>query len=284
MNTLTPDQIREQQRETWNKFSPGWKKWDTFTMDFLRPMGDAMIEELQLRDSDQVLDVAAGTGEPGLTIARRVPHGKVVSTDLAEGMLAIARETAQRLNLSNFQATLADACALPFADGVFDAVSCRMGFMFFPDTSVAAREMARVLKPGGHIAASVWAGQEKNPWITTIMGVITKTLQLPPPPPGAPGMFRCARPGATAELFLAAGFRDVREREVAGQVVYDDPDFYWTNMLEIAAPVVSALSKTDDTTREKIKAEVFHSLRENAAAHGGRVVFNFGSTIISGTK
>ena len=68
-------EIREQQKATWNKFSPGWKKWDEFTMNFLKPMGDKIIEALQIKADDHVLDIACGTGEPGLTIATLAPKG-----------------------------------------------------------------------------------------------------------------------------------------------------------------------------------------------------------------
>ncbi len=63
------EQIREQQKASWNKFSSGWKKWDELTMDFLKPMGTEIIRLLKPKGKDLVLDVAAGTGEPGLTIA-----------------------------------------------------------------------------------------------------------------------------------------------------------------------------------------------------------------------
>ncbi len=63
-------QIREQQKEAWNKFSPGWKKWDDLTMDLLQPMGDEIIRLLKPNGDDVVLDVAAGTGEPGLQLLR----------------------------------------------------------------------------------------------------------------------------------------------------------------------------------------------------------------------
>ena len=62
-------QIREQQKEIWNRFSPGWKKWDDLTMNFLKPMADEIIQLIKPGDTDVVLDVASGTGEPGLTIA-----------------------------------------------------------------------------------------------------------------------------------------------------------------------------------------------------------------------
>ena len=88
------EQIRNQQKESWNKFSAGWKKWDNLVMDFLKPMGDEIIRLIDPQKNDIILDVAAGTGEPGLTIASMLNGGKVIITDLAEDMLTIAQENA----------------------------------------------------------------------------------------------------------------------------------------------------------------------------------------------
>ena len=166
------EQICCQQKESCNKFSFGWKKWDELFMDFLKPMGDEIIKLLDPKDTDLILDVASGTGEPGLTIANKLKFGKVVVTDLAEDMLAVAKENAHRRGISNIEIFPCDVCEMPFEDNTFDAVSCRFGFMFFPDMLLAAKEMARVLKPGGRIATSVWNIPEKNFWITAILGTI----------------------------------------------------------------------------------------------------------------
>jgi ubiquinone/menaquinone biosynthesis C-methylase UbiE len=195
------EEIREQQKASWNKFSPGWKKWDELMMDFLKPMGDEIITLLNPKTTDVVLDIAAGTGEPGLTIATMVTNGKVIITDLSDDMLAIARENALLRGITNIETKACDVCELPFEDNTFDAISCRFGFMFFPDMLLAAKEMARVLKPGGRIATAVWNGPEKNFWITAAMGTINRNMELPPPPPGSPGMFRCAKDGLIADLF-----------------------------------------------------------------------------------
>ncbi|MBK5273281.1 MAG: class I SAM-dependent methyltransferase, partial [Bacteroidia bacterium] len=127
------EEIREQQKQSWNKFSPGWKKWDSLTMGFLQPLGTAIIAAIKPSGNKMVLDIAAGTGEPGLTIASMLDGGKVIITDLAEEMLAIAKENAERRNIRNIETIACDASELPFADNSFDAVSCRLGFMFFPD-------------------------------------------------------------------------------------------------------------------------------------------------------
>ena len=256
------EEIREQQKQSWNRFSPGWKKWDDITMDFLQPMGEQIIESIKPAGNDMILDIASGTGEPGLTIAAMIPEGKVVLTDLAEDMLTIANENATRKGISNIETKACDVCELPFDDNRFDAVSCRFGFMFFPDMQLAANEMARVLKQGGRIATSVWNVPEKNFWVTAIMGTINKNMELPPPPPGGPGMFRCAKPGLMEEIFKQAGFKDIRVKEVPSKQNAGTVNNYWNMMTEVGAPIVAALSKADDAMRKKIKDQVFELMSE----------------------
>lgn len=255
-------EIRDQQKNTWNRFSPGWRKWDDFTMHFLRPMGNEMIQALQPKDSETVLDIAAGTGEPGLTIAAMIPNGTVVITDLAEGMLEVARDNAAAKGITNYKTVVCDVSELPFEDASFDAVSCRFGFMFFPDILLAAKEMVRVLRPGGRMAAAVWAPPDLNPWITTTLATINRHLSIPPPPQGAPSMFRCGSPGFMSGLFMQAGLNHVSEKTMSGKVAYGSKENYWVFMNEVAAPVVMALSKADEETKEKIRAEVFTLIDE----------------------
>jgi ubiquinone/menaquinone biosynthesis C-methylase UbiE len=261
------EEIREQQKQSWNKFSAGWKKWDDLTMDFLKPMGQEIIASIKPSGNDAVLDIAAGTGEPGLTIATMLSGGKVTITDLSEDMLLIAKENAARRSITNIETIACDVCELPFADNSFDAISCRFGFMFFPDMLLAANEMARVLKPGGRIATSVWNIPEKNFWVTAMMGTINKHMELPPNPSGAPGMFRCCKPGLMKELFEKAGFKNSTEKEVPSKLNSGTVETYWNMMTEIGAPIVAALSKTDDALREKIKKEVFDLVKQQYPAH-----------------
>ncbi len=275
------EEIREQQKASWNKFSPGWKKWDEMTMDFLRPMGVEIINSIKPGGDQVILDIAAGTGEPGLTIAEMLSGGKVVITDLAEDMLTIAKENAAKRGISNIETKACDVCDLPFEDNSFDAISCRFGFMFFPDMQLAANEMARVLKPGGRIATSVWNVPEKNFWVTSIMGTINKNMELPPPPPGAPGMFRCAKPGLMKEIFEKAGLKNIQEKEVATQLNSGTVDTFWEMMTEVGAPIVAALSKADEPTREKIKKEVYELVGQKFPGH---VAIDGSAIVISAEK
>lgn len=258
----TFEKIRDAQKDSWNKFSPGWKKWDQTMMQFLEPMGGEIIRQLHIQDNDQVLDVASGTGEPGISIAKMLKNGSVMSTDIAEGMIEVAREHAAAAGVKNFDTAVCDISEMPFPDQHFDKISCRFGFMFFPDMKMAVSEMVRMLKPGGRIATSVWAAPEKNFWFTACMSNAAKHMELPAYPPGSPGLFRCAEPGQIAGLFRDAGLENVVETEVSSVFHTGSPENYWTMMTELAAPFASALSKADEATIEKIRKYVLIAIRE----------------------
>jgi ubiquinone/menaquinone biosynthesis C-methylase UbiE len=248
--------IRDQQRQTWDRVSAGWGRWDHIVLPMLSGVGAEMVRALGIDAEAHHLDVASGTGEPGLTIAALAPRGRVVLTDLAEGMLDFAAASADRRGLANIEVRACSADELPFADGTFDSVSCRMGLMFFPDIAGAVTEMRRVLKPGGRLSASVWAAPQDNPWAALPTAIVASEIAMPPPLPDAPGIFRCAAPGMIAEIFAAAGFRDVAEVDIRSVLVIDSAEEFWAFTADVAAPVVAALARTDAQTRDRIKAKV----------------------------
>ena len=280
--SLPLEEIRDQQRATWNKFSPSWKKWDDLNMDLLKPMGDEIIRSINPRGAEVVLDIAAGTGEPGLTIATMLKGGKVVITDLSEDMLEIARENAMKRDIKNIETRVCDVCALPFADNTFDAISCRLGFMFFPDMLLAAKEMVRVLKPGGKIATSVWNVLENNFWITAILETISRHMDLPAPLPGAPGMFRCAKEGLISDLFLQAGLKNIKQKEITAKMHFKTADIYWDMMTEVITLVVLALNNAEDDIKENIRKEVYHLLDQKYP--DGNILMDSSALLIDGVK
>lgn len=257
------EQIRDQQKDSWNKTSAAWKKWDAITMDFLSVMGNEIIRHIKPTGNQLLLDIAGGTGEPGLSIASMLTDGgKVIISDLAEDMLAVAREKAVAKGVTNIETIQCDVSSLPFDNNNFDAVSCRFGFMFFPDMQLAANEMFRVLKPGGRIATAVWNVPEKNFWVTATMGTIMKDMELAPPPPEAPGMFRCAKPGRMKEIFEKAGFKNYHEKEIATTLKAGTLENYWSMMTEVGAPIIAALNKAGEVMKAKIKKEVFELVNQ----------------------
>lgn len=97
-----------------------------------------------------VLDLATGTGDLALGLARRFPHAQVTGLDLTPAMLEIARRRISRADCAARVVLMeGDATRLPFPDASFDAVTCAFGFRNFPDPAAALAEVARVLVPGG---------------------------------------------------------------------------------------------------------------------------------------
>jgi SAM-dependent methyltransferase len=275
-------EVEKQQRETWDRFSAGWIKWDPQVVEMLAPVGREMIRLLALTDDNEHLDIASGTGEPGLSIAAQMPRGRVVLTDLSEAMLAGASSKAEKRALGNVEVRVCGVDDLPFKDESFDSVSCRFGFMFFPDIREAVSELVRALRPGGRITAAVWAEPAGNAWATTPMGAISAEVELPSPDPDAPGLFRCAAPDSIASIFRETGLRDVAESDVRGSLELESGDEYWTLLTEVTAPVVAVLAGVDTDTRERIRAATLD--KAQAFAVGGRLSLPYQARCIVGTK
>jgi SAM-dependent methyltransferase len=257
----TADEIREEQRLRWDKSSKAWTTWDELVMPMLAPVGEEMIRSLQLRDDTQHLDIASGTGEPGLTVAARSPRGRVVLTDLSSEMLATARAKAHARGLDNVEVHERGVDDLPFGDASFDTITCRFGVMFFPDIPAAVRNLVRMLRSVGRISVAVWAEPSGNPWATIPLEAIAAEVELPPVDANAPGMFRCAVPGSIAEIFRDAGLRDVVETDVRATVDPASADEYWNYMSEVAGPVIAGLALVDDAARERIRRAVLERVR-----------------------
>lgn len=128
----------------------------------------------------RVLEVACGTGISAAALREALPESvEIVSTDLSESMLEFAKAKLRHLVNAHFEP--ADAQALPFEDGSFDAVACQFGMMFLPDKLAGMREAARVLKPGGHLVFNVWDSMQLNPIVRVLHEKISGFFGGEPP-------------------------------------------------------------------------------------------------------
>ena len=139
----------------------------------LQIVGERLCEAVDLRSLEEVLDVAGGNGNASLAAARR--FADVLCTDYVPGLLEGARRRAEGEGLP-LRTQVADAEALPFPDSRFDVVLSSFGAMFTPDQEKAAREMRRVLRPGGRIGLANWTPGSLVGQLFRLIGTL-----LPPP-------------------------------------------------------------------------------------------------------
>ena len=254
MSQQDPQQIIEGQRQDWNRVAGCWEKWDRFFELNMTFLNHRLVADARLRAGQHVLDLGSGTGYPALLAAQVVgPQGSVIGIDLAEAMLAAAGRKAKVLGLTNVTFHTGDVTTLPFGASSFDAVTSRFCLMFLPEIPKAAAEIARVLRPGGWVAAAVWSAPDKNPSIRVSMDAIKQVVELPPPDPTAPGIFRLAKPGDLAGMMQQAGLADVTEQEFLAEWSYASAEEYYTSLMELAAPIQNLMAKLSATQIQEVK-------------------------------
>jgi SAM-dependent methyltransferase len=197
------------QREQWNKDGAAWRRWNPTLDRWYGEVTRQMLDLARIRPGQRVLDVATGAGEPAVSAAERVgPHGYVLATDIAEGIVALARQVASERGLTQIETRAMDGEALDLPDASFDAVLCRLGLMYMPHPVTALREWRRTLRAGGRVAVVVFSTPERNNWGAMPASIIRRRAQLPPPVAGQPGPFSLGAPGLLEGLFRQAGFAE----------------------------------------------------------------------------
>jgi ubiquinone/menaquinone biosynthesis C-methylase UbiE len=217
--------IKDFFRSEWAGVATAWERWGAVVREQSAAATDWLLELAEVREGISVLDLAGGTGDPALAIARRVgARGRVVTTDLIPGALELAERAARAEGLAQLRTEPADMEDLPFGERTFDAVTCRLGLMFCPRPEVALAEVRRVLRPGRRTAFVAW-GDPAQPLFAATLGQVARALAAVAagdapereacvgPDPDAPGPFRFADPARLRAALTAAGFADVRAEE-----------------------------------------------------------------------
>ena len=283
MSQPNPAQIIEGQRQDWNRVAGGWEKWDRFFEQNMTFLNHRLVADARLRAGQHVLDLGSGTGYPALLAAQVVgTQGSVIGIDLAEAMLAAAGRKAKMLGLTNVSFHAGDVTTLPFRASSFDAVTSRFCLMFLPEIPKAAAEIVRVLRPGSWVAIAVWSAPEKNPSIGLSMEAIKKVVELPPPDPTVPGIFRLAKPGDLAGMLQQAGFVDVTDQEFLAEWSYASADEYYTSLMEIAAPIQNLMAKLSATQVQEVRRLITQAATQYQ--RGGRITFPIAVRMVAARK
>lgn len=234
--------IRDHNLKAAAMWSGGGRAYDEISRNIANGI-DHCVTRLNPARGERVADIGTGTGWASRMVVRR--GAEVVGLDIAEGMLAVARDIAREQNLA-IDYRIGDAEALPFDDGAFDAVISTFGVMFAPDQQRAAVELARVCRGGGRIAIAAWT---PNSHAVTFRQVMSPFMTPPPAPPPSPFVW------GTREWLSSTLGRDFRLGFEEGTVLSRFPsiDGAWDIYATGFPPVIAVASALDAARRDALR-------------------------------
>lgn len=214
---------------------------------------ERMLELTAPRPGDRLLELACGPGAVGLAAAQLVAPGEAVLSDVAAEMTAIAAARAEALGLRNVRTLEIDLESIDQPGGSYDIVLCRWGFMFAVDPARAARELRRVLRPGGRFALAVWGPRARNPWLGLTLDAMGAELGEPVPPPGVPGPFALDDAGDLAQLLTYANLVDVSVTELDLPMRAPSVDDWWETTSSLSGGLSKRLATLSENATEAMR-------------------------------
>jgi ubiquinone/menaquinone biosynthesis C-methylase UbiE len=259
--SFDPAAYRERSLETWGQMAPGWEARNEWMVGITAPVSEWIVGQVDPQAGSTVLEIAAGPGDLGFRIAERLgDSGRLISTDFSPEMLSVARRLSERRGLGNVEHRVMDAEHMDLDDDSVDSVVCRWGYMLMADPAAALGETRRVLRDGGALAFAVWAPPDRNPWAAIPAMTLVQRGHMPPPEPGAPGIFAMGEPERVRELVSGAGFDEPELDEIAFDFHYADFDDIWDSLIRLAGPLAVVIEALPDDERGATRAAIMENL------------------------
>lgn len=232
----------------WNEMAKTFDAW----LPYIQPLADRLIGQLDLKTGMKVLDVACGTGEPGLSIAR-IWKGDIDLTgiDAAGAMVDVCKKKVKEEGLKGTNYLVMRAEEICFPDKYFDRVICRFGVMLFDDPVKGLHEMVRVLKNGGRMTFSIWSSLDKIEAAAIPFKLLARQFPEDDQPP-EPKMASLGAPGILEKLLRDAGVRSYQIEPIILTYIFGDPEEFWQLVIK------SGFSKENYERLSQEKFEAWH--------------------------
>lgn len=264
-----PDQARERIRSVWDAMAPGWESFRQDLWELSRPVSEWLVERLDPRPGQTILDLAAGLGDTGFLAARRVGEtGRVLVTDFAPRMVAAARRRAAELGITNVDFRELDGERMALESECVDGVVCRWGYMLMPDPGAAFAETSRVMRPGANLAFSVFGAADRNPWASLVGRILVEDGHIAPPVPGSPGIFALSDPKRIHQLVTRAGFGEPDVAEILLTWRFPSSDAHWWVLTEMAGAISPILRSLAPDAQARVRARLGETAQPFRAGDG----------------
>lgn len=258
-----PADVRRWQGQSWTEVAGAWATRQDW-LGNTRAVTDVMVEMLQLKPGEKVLDLACGAGEPALTLAPKVsPGGRVLGLDLSAAMVEATRARAKAVDGVDVEfRQISNETDLPVRPAEFDAATCRFGLMFMPDPVAAIKALHNALRPGGRIAVSTWGPPERNPIGAVRAEIVGRHANVPSLSELQPAS---AALDSIPKLQLALdrpGFNHVQVKAIPTIAASgDNPEDFWERQTRVSMALRQMLVPLSGEVRQAIRDDALETLK-----------------------
>lgn len=239
-----------------NFIAKGADGYDGYMGRWSRRLAPLFLDFSGTKDGEKVLDVGCGTGSLVFSLIDRCNVAAVEAIDYEEAFVAALNRQNTDTRITARQG---DACALPFRDHEFDRALSLLVLHFVSDAQKAIREMRRVVKPGGVVAASVWDNYGGMPAQRIFWDSFAAIEPLAVPRRATSTIRPMTRPGELAGAFADAGLVDVKETMLTIRMDFETFDDYWLPLLHGQGTLAQFISELPASASGTVKAKVLEA-------------------------
>jgi SAM-dependent methyltransferase len=260
---------RRRSYELWERMAKPWERRRELAWRWTGPVSEWLVDRLDPKPGQTVLELAAGTGETGFLAADRLgKEGRLISSDFSPEMVRAAERVGTELGVQNAEFRVLDAERLDLGDASVDGILCRWSYMLMGEPARALRESRRVLRPGGRVAFSTWGEPARNPWVTFSAGVMIDRGLMEPLSSDGPGVFAMPDADTVVPLLRETGFDQIEVEEMELRWRFEDSDELWILASELQGPVALTIATLEEEQKRAVRAALEERAAEFATGDG----------------